>query len=390
MNTQLNGFFVQEEEADVDADPLTSEGIFVFLPATTINVNVGDKVKVTGTVDEYFGLTELKDIKVVIKLSSGESLPTAVNLEMPFASLTAPEKYEGMLVNLVGDISVTENFDLGRFGELMLCNGPRLMIPTQVAEPGSDAISILEQNKRNKIVLDDASNIQNPDLIGYLAPDGLSAENTIRCGYGVSYIKGVLSCGSGSYRIQPTSIPAFHADKNPRRQTPDDVGGTLKVASFNLLNYFNGDGMGGGFPTSRGADTPEEFTRQRDKIISVIVAINADVLGLLEIENDGYDEKSAIQDLVKGLNDRLGIETFACIDPGVSQIGTDEIAVCILYKTTSVEPVNEAKILDSSFDSDFIDTKNRPSLAQSFSDLGLCDGTTASTLVELKAYPNPF
>jgi predicted extracellular nuclease len=43
---------------------------------------------------------------------------------------------------------------------------------------------------------------------------------------------------------------------------PEPVGGTVKVASFNVLNYFNGNGLGGGFPTSRGASTSEEFTRQ--------------------------------------------------------------------------------------------------------------------------------
>ena len=66
-----------------------------------------------------------------------------------------------------------------------------------------------------------------------------------------------------------------------------------------MLNYFNGDGVGGGFPTSRGADTPSEFTRQRDKTIAAIVAIDADVVGLMEIEND-YDDGSlsAIADLV--------------------------------------------------------------------------------------------
>ena len=44
---------------------------------------------------------------------------------------------------------------------------------------------------------------------------------------------------------------------------PDVISGSLKVAAFNVLNYFNGDGQGGGFPTSRGANSAVEFDRQR-------------------------------------------------------------------------------------------------------------------------------
>ena len=55
--------------------------------------------------------------------------------------------------------------------------------------------------------------------------------------------------------------------------------------------------------------------------------MDADVIGLMEIENDGYDEYSAIADLVNGLNDAAGAGTYAFIDPGVGLVGTDEIAV---------------------------------------------------------------
>jgi uncharacterized protein len=79
---------------------------------------------------------------------------------------------------------------------------------------------------------------------------------------------------------------------NPRTAAPDEVGGNLKVASFNVLNYFT-------TLNSRGANDAAEFVRQRTKIIAAIAAINADVVGLIEIENN----TAAIQDLVTGLND---------------------------------------------------------------------------------------
>ncbi len=104
----------------------------------------------------------------------------------------------------------------------------------------------------------------------------------------------------------------------------------------------------------------EEFTRQRDKIIAAISTIDADVVGLIEIENN----TEAITDLVNGLNAYLGAGTYAYVDTGV--IGTDEIKVAFIYKTATVSLVGDYKILDSSVDSRFIDTKNRPVLAQTF------------------------
>jgi predicted extracellular nuclease len=76
--------------------------------------------------------------------------------------------------------------------------------------------------------------------------------------------------------------------------TPPTVGGNIKVASFNVLNFFNGNGAGGGFPTTRGADTAYEFGRQKAKIVAALCGLGADVVGLLEMENDGNGTTSAL------------------------------------------------------------------------------------------------
>src|SRR6266511_268986 len=68
--------------------------------------------------------------------------------------------------------------------------------------------------------------------------------------------------------------------RSPAAAPPD--GGRLRVGSMNVLHYFNGDGLGGGFPTERGANTLFEFNRQRAKMLSAMVGVDADVLGLLE------------------------------------------------------------------------------------------------------------
>ena len=357
---QLSGFFIQD--ASGDGNPATSDGIFVF--NTSFPVNVGDKVRVKGTVTEFLTtgvtLTELTSVSGVTVCSSGNSV-IATTVTLPVASLLDWERYEGMLISIPQDLTVTETFTLGRFGEVGLSAGGRLFNPTNVTTPGAAAIAQQNLNDRSRILLDDGNGLQNIDPTLYPAP-GLSASNTLRSGYKVNGLTGVLEQRFGLYRIQPTGPISFTAE-NPRPVAPAAVGGNLKVASFNVLNYFNGNGLGGGFPTSRGADSLIEFTRQRDKIISAITTVNADVAGLMEIENDAAGN-SAIEDLVAGLNAATAPGTYAFIDTGV--IGTDEIRVAMIYRPASVTPVGAFSILDSSDDPEFLDSKNRPSLAQTF------------------------
>ena len=113
------------------------------------------------------------------------------------------------------------------------------------------------------------------------------------------------------------------------------MGGSLKVASFNVLNYFTtlDDGVNdicgpAGDQECRGADNAEEFTRQRDKIIAALVAIDADVVGLIEIENHPGDVPTA--DLVSGLNDAMGAGTYEFVATGA--IGIDAIRQALIYK----------------------------------------------------------
>jgi predicted extracellular nuclease len=160
------------------------------------------------------------------------------------------------------------------------------------------------------------------------------------------------------YRVHATIAPNWvHA--NARTTSPNSTGGTLRVASFNVLNYFNGPT----FPTARGASTAAEFTRQRTKIINAITAMNADVIGLIEIENDGYGASSAIQDLVNGLNTSAPVGTsYAFINPGVLLVGTDQITVGIVYRVETVTPIGAAQIKTNGA----FAAQNRPPMAQTF------------------------
>jgi predicted extracellular nuclease len=268
-----------------------------------------------------------------------------------------------MRVVLPQQLTVTETFELGRYGQVLLSNG-RLMQPTNLVPPGPQAQALQAENNRNQILIDDGSNAQNPDPVIFPAP-ALSATNTLRGGDTVTGVTGILGYDFGAYRVTPTVAPDF-VHTNPRPSAPVlPASSNLKVASFNVLNFFNGNGMGGGFPTARGATNSTEFARQKAKIVNAIVRLDADVIGLTELENDGFGPYSAIAQLVDALN-AASTGGYAYINPGLSRIGTDEIVVGFIYRSNRVTPVGGAAILDSSVAPTFIDTRNRPVLAQTF------------------------
>lgn len=124
----------------------------------------------------------------------------------------------------------------------------------------------------------------------------------------------------------------------------------------------------------RGANSDDELDRQRAKIVSAMQVMDCDILGLIEIENS--DDDAATIDLVNGLNDVVGDGTYNYVATG--QIGTDEIKVAFIYKPTTVSLVGDFAILDSNVDSDFIDTKNRPSLIQTFEQIATGEKITIS------------
>ena len=364
----FGGYNVQEEVSDNDANQATSEGIFVLHAAT--DVAVGDHVRVKGTVTEFNSsgslLTELTAVSNVQICSTGNPLPSPAPISLPVANLTDWEPVEGMLVSLPQTLTVTEVFNLGRFGEVSLSGTGRLANPTNVVAPGAPAIALADLNDRSRIILDDGDNLQNIDPTHY-PQGGLSASNTLRVGDSLPSLIGIGDQRFGNYRLQPVG-PISYNQTNLRPTAPEPVGGTLRVASFNVLNFFNGNGThlngaAGGFPTARGANNLFEFIRQLAKEVSAISALDADVIGLMELENDAVGN-SAIEDLVAGLNDATAPGTYAFIDTGVQ--GTDEIRVGLLYKPAAVSPVGAFTTITSAVDPRFIDTRNRPSLAQTF------------------------
>ena len=373
----LRGFYVQEEAADQDTDPLTSEAIFVF-NGNNDNVNLGDVVRVTGAAVEFQDQTQISASAVTV---IGVATIAPVDVTLPVPSADYLERYEGMLVRLPQTLYVTEFFQLGRFGQVVLSSGARLRQPTNVVAPGAPALALQAENNLNRIILDDALQNQNPDPIVFArGGQPLSASNTLRGGDTATGIVGVLtftwagnSASGNAYRVRPVNalggVVNFEPT-NPRPESVPAVGGTLKVASFNVLNYFvtvdNGPDVCGPAQNAdcRGADSSEEFTRQRTKLLQALLKLDADVFGLIELENTTGAEPLA--DIVAGLNALVGDGVYGFINTGT--IGTDAIKVGLIYKTTTVTPVGDYQILDSEDDPRFLDQFNRPVLAQTFSE----------------------
>jgi predicted extracellular nuclease/endonuclease I len=361
----LSGFFIQEEAADMDADSQTSEGLFVYYTGTL--PEVGSIVRVLGKVEEKFEKTQLSASEA--PLVCGTDVIVATSFSLPFANALVPESLEGMLVSASSELVVTDNYSLGRYGEVALAP-ERLFVPTNLYVAGSpEAIALAAKNALSKITLDDGMNGSNPEPVIY--PTGeLSAVNTLRGGDTVSSLTGVMDFSFNLYRIIPTEAPTFAAT-NPRTAEPELTQGNLKVASLNVLNLFNGDGQGAGFPTARGASTAAELERQMAKTVAALAAMDADIVGLMEIENDSFTPTSAIAQLTDRLNAAVGADVYSFVDGG-GVIGTDEIKVALLYKPGKVVTVGSYKILNSinSITDEqgplFVDTRNRPAFNQKF------------------------
>jgi predicted extracellular nuclease len=384
-----NGFFLQDPVGD--GNPATSDGIFVFT-STAPTVSVGNSITLTGTVTEFNTgaagnaltlarrITQLNSPTAITVTGSGSVNPTVITLP---ATADQLEAVEGMLVTVNTQLTASQNFFQGRFGQVTLSSGGRLIKPTNVFPAGSaDAISLTASNAQRQLLLDDGSSAQNPNPTPFFA-----ADNTLRAGDTVDSITGVIdyglstssNTGLASYKIHPTQPVAF-TRVNQRTTAPAAVGGNLKVASFNVLNYFTtftngttaagGSGQGcsldGGVSASncRGADSAAEFTRQRAKIVEAISAINADVVGLMEIQNNG---NTAAQNLVDALNAKLGAGTYAAVNVptafypaiGGAGTGTDAIRVAMIYKPGSLT-LNGNAVADTD------NIHNRPPLAQTF------------------------
>jgi predicted extracellular nuclease len=340
---QLGGFFIQDP--DGDGNLATSDGIFVFDPDAP-DLAEGDVARVTGEADEFFDLTQITRVSTVGDCGDA-AVPAPTTLDLPADDATR-ERLESMLVTFTEPLTATETFTLARFGELVVSSEGRLFQPTN---DGGDDAAEQDLNNRRRLIVDDGSSVQNPDDVPFTDVNG----EVIRLGDTVNHLVGVLSYGFDAWRLQPTEEPTV-TRTNPRPESPDPVGGDLQVGSFNVLNYFTTiDEPGAVTDTGddpRGADSLEELQRQRAKIVAAILELDAEVVGLMEIENDADD--AALDDLVASLNAAAGEDRYAAVeepDTGGGLFGTDAIKVAMIYQPADVVPMGpSATTSDDAFD----------------------------------------
>jgi predicted extracellular nuclease len=338
-----DGYFLQEETSDEDGITATSEGVFIFTNEDLPNVD--DIVRVAGTVVEYFDLTEITSVTDQL-ICEGSASVTTVAITLPLTDAENLEHYEGMMVSVI-DLIVFDTNDLWQRGELGLSHELKKQ-PTDVYAPLSpEYVQLISDNLLNIIYVEDNSGDSNPDLLSFYP--NFSYANPIRLGDFVS-ATGPLNYSFSKYRINPIDGINIVSE---RETAPDLDEGDVKIATFNVLNYFNGESDGEGavtfdYSANRGAENLEEFELQEARIVAAIVAMDADVIGLMEIENDGFAEDSAIQSLVAAVNLLQSEENqygfVATADE--SLVGTDAIAVGVIYRASVVIPSGEAVKID--------------------------------------------
>ncbi|ELB2884299.1 ExeM/NucH family extracellular endonuclease [Vibrio sp. Vb2535] len=368
------GFYLQALESD--NNDKTSEGLFIHTDAADTALKAGDVVCVKGKVQEYYSNTQLaSDANSYVKTGTSET-PRVTDLVIKEGETLrdALERHEGMQVELTSasDLFVTRNFSYdydSRRNNMMLSHEAPLLKPTQLHAAESDAaVELAKDNAANRVYLESDGKAPNgqipyyPDFAKDADQDG-SSEQHIRLGSRVEGLQGVVAYSYNEYRLIATNevdntnfVTSGEGFDVARKDAPAIADSDLRIASFNVLNYFNSVADSGHEnPTgqNRGATNLDEFLIQQAKIVAAMNKMDADVIGLMEVENNGFGDGSAIQNLVDALNaeidDAEDHYTYVEIEEQDKYqdeyFGSDAIMVAILYRANAVTPKDAAKVI---------------------------------------------
>ncbi|MGO1175799.1 MAG: ExeM/NucH family extracellular endonuclease [Brevibacterium aurantiacum] len=392
----LNGYYVQTPGTGgaEDETPGASDGVFVYSPGTVADISIGDHLELTGVVSEHYGQTQIS-----VSTAGVTSLDEAAEAVKPVEDVfpddaAAREALEGMLLQPGGELTVADNYSTNTYGEVVLATGDgTLSQPTDVARPGSAEAGALEaENLRREVVLDDGASVNYLENDKDVPLPYVSNDAPVRVGAQASITSPVvLGFDHEKWRFQPTTRltgdnaeaiqPASFSDT--RTEAPEDIGGQVSLASFNVLNYFTttGDQLSGcsyyddrdGNPITvrsgcqaRGAANAESLERQEAKIVTAINKLDASVVSLMEIENSsvfGEDRDAALGTLVKRLNGAAGTQKWDFVSsPAEVPAEEDVIRTALIYQPAEVAPQGDSTILD---DQDAFSNAREP-LSQAF------------------------
>ncbi len=385
----FNGYVIQTPGTGGDIDLSThtaSDAIFVYGPGGIANeVALGDTVEITATVGQFYGLTQLAPVAGGAVVIEDAEAPIPANVAWP-TSDEQRETLESMLIAPQGDFTVTNTYSTNQYGEVGLAAGTTpLQQPTDVARPGSaEAEAVEADNAARALVLDDGATTNflsttNRDL----TPPYVSLTEPIIVGASVTFTEPyIVDWRNDTWKLNPTAPLVGDGAgtdgaefENTRTEAPEEVGGDLSIAAFNVLNYFTTLGAdtpgcvaytdkdGNGVTVREGCDprgawSAADLERQQVKIVNAINALDADVVGLMEIENSyalGEEVDEAVATLVDALNTDAGAEVWSFVPssadlPDVSQ--QDVITNAIIYRSAAVTPVGDSLALGDQSGSD--------------------------------------
>lgn len=294
------GFFVQAPDAGVDANPNTSEGIFVFtgnsLPSGAV---VGNSVLVTGTVQEFIPssdpnsppATEIAGSPSVTVLSTGNPLPAAVTLTAadtsPAGTIEQLERFEGMRVRVdsLTVVAPTQG-NVSEANATSTSNGVFYGVITGIArpfrEPGVELPDPLPTGSPCCVPRFDANpeklRVDSDGQVGAMAIE-------VTAGAVVTNLVGPLDYGFRAYTILPDpSTPPSSSGNISAVPVPIPAGNEFTVASFNVERFFdtvNDPAIG------EPVLTTTAFNNRLNKASLAIrnVMRTPDIIGVEELEN---------------------------------------------------------------------------------------------------------
>ncbi|HDY7869125.1 TPA: ExeM/NucH family extracellular endonuclease [Vibrio vulnificus] len=383
----VKGFYLYDDNADGNVK--TSDGIFVKTSGAVSKDMIGQQICVRAKVNEDYGMTTLLPTGNIWEVKNSTPVEvTPVKLERidsddeTFRSTL--ERLEAMPVVLVEDMDAAEgnqdmrvsrtfSFDYSakRNNMVIAYKRPNPQ-PNQDHVAGSDAAKAqTAQNKDYRIVVESDEKPADGKIPYYPEFASDPHNNYIRINDSVVGMTGVLHYSYNEFRLIPTAnvTKANFVHNTPRTSSPvikesyGDDGFTIKVATQNVLNYFNSPygGHDNQFGDNRGAESQQEFERQQAKIVEAIYGLDADIVGLMEVENNGFGDFSAIRELLEAINakyykenykDRFARESihnryvFVGFDKNGDQVldqfdtvGSDAITTGIIYRPSKVSVI---------------------------------------------------
>ena len=357
-----NGFFIQNAEAQYDADPMTSEGVLVFTStAPPSAVVVGNMVQVAGTVVEFIPsqdplsppVTEIT-APTVVQLSSGNPLPAAISLSATFpdpaGSHDQLERIEGMLAS-VASLTVVHptSGSVNESNATSTSNGVLYGVVTGVARPfreaGIQAPDPAPSGSVPPIPMFDSNperiRVDTDGLVGQTAID-VSADGVL------TNVVGPVDYSFRTYSILPTTTPTVTDGILAAVPAANTGNEEFRVASYNVERFFDSVDDAG---TGDAILTPSALLGRLNKASLSVrnVLKTPDIVAVIEVEN-----LSVLQTMANTINsDAI---TAGQSDPGYQAFlveGNDQGGIDVGYLVKSNVTVNSVTQLFNN--STFID-----------------------------------